>query len=105
MPDEPDISNIPFGTADAPLVIPADTPGLVNIHPNTPPVRGYRDLTQAEVDTINSIKAAEIDLGELWRQIGTREDIDKRWMAIAKTHFEEGFSAFVRAVAQPEPRF
>lgn len=30
---------------------------------------------------------------------------DMRWASIAKTHFEEGFSALVRSIAKPEPRF
>lgn len=70
-------------------------------------ISGYRDLTQAEIDAINTIKNAEIELGELWSQIfvDLQDDINGRWMSIAKTHFEEGFSAFVRAVAKPEERF
>lgn len=75
-------------------------------------IQGYRDLSQTEIDSINDIKQAELAIGELWRNIKESEhpDIrdsapDARWMSIAKTHFEEGFSAFVRAVAKPEPRF
>jgi hypothetical protein len=75
-------------------------------------ISGYRDLTQDEIDSINEIKQAELALGQLWQSIKMAEhpDIrdsapDARWMSIARTHFEEGFSAFVRAVAKPEPRF
>jgi hypothetical protein len=76
-------------------------------------ISGYRDLTQLEIAAMNDIKALETQVGALWRQINRgstfeidgRFEVDGRWMSIAKTHFEEGFSAFVRAVAQPEPRF
>lgn len=68
-------------------------------------ISGYRDLTQSEVDDINSIKNAEEVVGMLWKVVMGSHDVDKRWMSIARTHFEEGFSAFVRAVAKPEGRF
>lgn len=68
-------------------------------------ISGYRDLTQAEIDAINEIKAAETALGVVWRRVRELEALDMRWANIAKTHFEEGFSALVRAVAKPEPRF
>jgi hypothetical protein len=72
-------------------------------------IQGYRDLSQDEIDLMNDIKQAELSLGELWKSVLNDDEdnlpVDKRWMSIAKTHFEEGFSAFVRAVAKPEPRF
>lgn len=68
-------------------------------------ISGYRDFTQGEIDTINEIKKTETDLGALWKTVVDTSDADGRWMSIARTHFEEGFSAFVRAVAKPEPRF
>jgi hypothetical protein len=30
------------------------------------------------------------------------EGIDQRWVAIAKTHLQQGFMAATRAIAQPE---
>lgn len=68
-------------------------------------ISGYRDLTEEEIHAINSVKEAETSLGQLWRQITAMEGVDKRWTAIARTHFEEGCSALVRSIAQPESRF
>lgn len=70
-------------------------------------ILGYRDLSQEEINDINRIKQAEIALGELWKLICSDDHyaVDMRCMNIAKTHFEEGFSAFVRAIAKPESRF
>lgn len=77
-------------------------------------ISGYRDLSQAEIDLMNEVKAAEEKLGELWRKVGGIEvqggrassgHCDPRWHAVAKTHFEEGFSALVRSIARPVERF
>ena len=68
-------------------------------------ISGYRDLNQNEIDGINAIKSAETQLGEVWRNVVAIEDIDRRWSSIAKTHFEEGFSALVRSIAKPDQRF
>lgn len=68
-------------------------------------ISGYRDLTQAEIDRINEVKQSETQVGELWRAVMQLPDVDKRWASIARTHFEEGFSALVRSIAKPEPRF
>lgn len=68
-------------------------------------ISGYRDLSQDEIDQMNAVKVAESALGETWRQVMSLPDVDKRWAAVAKTHFEEGFMALVRSIAKPEPRF
>jgi len=68
-------------------------------------ISGYRDLSQPEVDAINEVKQAEVELGVLWRRVRELETLGMRWASVAKTHFEEGFSALVRSIAKPEPRF
>ncbi len=77
-------------------------------------ISGYRDLSQDEIDLMNEVKAAEAALGEFWRKVGgitavggraERERCDPRWHAVAKTHFEEGFTALVRSIARPAERF
>lgn len=70
-----------------------------------PGIKGYRELSKEELELINNIKDEEITLGELWTNVNQYAEVDKRWMAIAKTHFEEGFMAFVRAIAKPDDRF
>jgi len=96
-----------------------------------PPVTGYRQLSQTEVDLMNRSKAHEAQTLALVREIHTRAarqtddaldelkgdppsggmysgEIDRlrnaeplRWVAIARTDFQTGFMALVRAVAQP----
>lgn len=91
-----------------------------------PPVKGYRALTQVEVDMMNMIKAKGEELEDLILSVGGHllmqrkeathitpvqyseielKRIDRaepnRWTAIARTHFQEGLMALVRAVSQP----
>lgn len=69
-------------------------------------IKGYRDLSENDVELINEIKEAEIELGNFWKEVcSTEGGVDARWASIAKTHFQEGFSALVRSVAQPEDVF
>jgi hypothetical protein len=68
-------------------------------------IAGYRELSQEEVDRVNTIKAAEVEVGQLWRSVSEESGIDYRWSAIAKTHFQEGFTALVRAITKPEDVF
>jgi hypothetical protein len=77
-------------------------------------ISGYRDLSQDDIDLMNEVKDAETKIGELWRRVGMMAlgdrgpalvACDPRWHSIARTHFEEGFSALVRSIARPEPRF
>lgn len=68
-------------------------------------ISGYRDLDENEIGMINAVKNSEAATGELWRAVMATEGVDKRWASIARTHFEEGFSALVRSIAKPEPRF
>lgn len=64
-------------------------------------VSGYREFNKAELDTINSIKLAEQDIGQLFQQVQALEGVDHRTLSIAKTQLQQAFSWFVRAVAQP----
>lgn len=69
-------------------------------------ISGYRDLTDEEISYMNDVKKAEEDLGNLYKDlIDDVPDVNKRWASIAKTHFEEGFSALVRSIARPTERF
>lgn len=88
----------------------------------TQKIIGYRDLNAQEVALINRIKAhGELTerlfgdvLDHLSAQIkaagetGTPTEMARikraqpeRWCSIARTHFQEGLTALVRAVAQP----
>lgn len=73
--------------------------------PTSQGVRGYRDLADAEIATVNDIKAFEEQLAALWGMVERDSRTDPRWLAVARTHFQEGFSALVRSIAQPDDPF
>lgn len=66
------------------------------------PVAGYRPQSDEAVKLVNSNKVLEEHVLRQLDELAMREDIDKRWLAIARTHVEEGFMAMNRAVFQPD---
>ena len=61
------------------------------------PVNGYRQLTEYEISRINGIK----DLGFCIELLEKDPEIDKRWLAIAKTDLQKGIMFLVRSIARP----
>ena len=83
-------------------------------------IKGYRELSQEEIDLMNRIKIAEAQTLELVAEVrqhvvkqmvhGNDDEAERitdanpiRWQSIATSHIEQGFMALVRAVAQPMP--
>ena len=83
-------------------------------------IKGYRDLSQTEIDLMNRIKIAEAQVLELTQEVkahihqqadaaaNSKEEHERmmdasplRWLSISVTHLEQGFMSLVRAVAQP----
>ena len=84
-------------------------------------IRGYRELTQVEIDLMNEIKQKGIELAELITAINAHL-LDQRmvaksdegevaritaaepllWRNIGRTKLQEGLMALTRSVAQPE---
>lgn len=84
-------------------------------------IKGYRDLSQAEIDLMNRIKEQGEKLGELVEELQVlhkaeaeelqvtqdfsevvQAHIDaRRWTSIGQTHLQQGIMALVRAVARP----
>lgn len=65
-------------------------------------IKGYRDLSQEEIDAMNAVKKEAERIGYLIEELEDNTLLDQRWVAIAKTHLQQGFMAAVRSVAQPE---
>ena len=68
-------------------------------------ITGYRDLSQAEIDGMNKIKALEAQAGSLAKEIGAIEGVDPRLLALARTNLQQGFMWFVRSIAKPNDPF
>jgi len=65
-------------------------------------IKGYRDLTQEEIDDMNEVKSFGEQIGKFVESLETRSETDKRWLAIAKTDLQKGFMSLVRSIAKPE---
>lgn len=64
-------------------------------------IKGYRELSQAEIDLMNKIKAKGIELGELVAELRSMPNLDQRWVSIGATDLQTGLMALTRGVAQP----
>lgn len=65
------------------------------------PVHGYRSQPGEAVGIVNSNKVLEEVILRHLDELATREDVDKRWLAIGRTQIEQGFMAVNRAVFRP----
>lgn len=76
------------------------------------PVHGYQPQSDDKVALVNQFKQDEERLLRRLEEVssqffllenadGTFGPLDQRWVAIARTHFEQGFMALNRAVFRP----
>lgn len=81
-------------------------------------IKGYRDLSQAEIDLMNEIKEKSLEIETLLQKVSAhvdgqfesenQDDLDrlkkadpKKWADWAASGFQNNFMMLVRAVAQP----
>lgn len=64
-------------------------------------IKGYRDLSQEEIDLMNEIKTQGAKLGELVGKLRAVEGLDQRWVSIGETNLQQGLMALTRSVAKP----
>lgn len=64
-------------------------------------IKGYRELTQQEIDMMNTIKEQGVQLGRLVETLRAMPDLDQRWVSIGATELQQGLMALTRSVAKP----
>lgn len=64
-------------------------------------IKGYRDLSQEEINLMNEIKAEGEQLQALIDKLRQTDGLDQRWISIGCTDMQRGLMALVRGVAQP----
>jgi len=64
-------------------------------------IKGYRDLSQEEIDLMNECKNLASKCGELIEKLQGLESNDQRCVSLGKTKLQEGFMWAIRGVAQP----
>lgn len=75
--------------------------GVMKLDNQHKKIKGYRDLSQAEIDLMNEIKAKGVELGELVAKLRATDGLDQRWVSIGTTDLQTGLMALTRGVAQP----
>jgi hypothetical protein len=59
---------------------------------------GNIPLTQEQTTNVSRVKILENNLLDF---LSSLTDVDKRWLAIAKTHIQEGSMAATRSITRP----
>ena len=65
-------------------------------------IKGYRDLTQEEIDLMNKVKEKGAELGELIEMLDSIPEIDKNWLVTGKLGVQQGLMAITRAITRPD---
>ena len=66
------------------------------------PVKGYRSQQESNIQLVNENKVAEEKILRTIDSLMDNPEIDKRWLAIARTNIEQGFMALNRSIFKPE---
>ncbi|MGJ8680490.1 Acb2/Tad1 domain-containing protein [Paraglaciecola sp.] len=64
-------------------------------------IKGYRDLSQEEIDLMNEGKELSVKVGAYIDKLQAKESLDQRWIATGKTDLQKGFMSAIRGIAQP----
>ncbi len=65
-------------------------------------IKGYRELSQKEIDLMNEVKQKGIELSILVNRLKHEINVDPRWVSIGATDLQTGLMALTRAIAKPE---
>ena len=67
-------------------------------------IKGYRDLSQEEIDVMNEAKELATQVGELCSKLESEADnldLDKRWLQEGIMNLQTGFMQIIRSIAKP----
>lgn len=64
-------------------------------------IKGYRELSQQEIDLMNEGKALAEQCGVFIEKLADIESTDKRSVSLGKTNLQQGFMWAIRSVAKP----
>ena len=64
-------------------------------------IKGYRELSELEIELMNRCKQMSEDVGELVYDLRNLKEMDQRWVSIGATDLQTGFMALVRSIAKP----
>lgn len=65
-------------------------------------IKGYRDLTQEEINLMNEVKAKGAELGVLIEKLDGIPEVDKNWLVTGKIGIQQGLMAVTRSITKPD---
>jgi len=65
-------------------------------------IKGYRDLSQSEIDLMNKCKELADEVGKLCDEVSLEPTTDKRWLIESQMDLQKGFMCLIRSIAKPE---
>lgn len=68
----------------------------------TPPIKGYRQLSDAEIELVNALKDLGNAVSFAVESVEQMPAADQRAVAIAKTHLQTGLMWLIRAITRPQ---
>lgn len=73
----------------------------INMKDQHEKIKGYRDLSQEEIDLMNEGKALAEQCGDFIAKLEDMQSNDQRAVALGKTNLQQGFMWAIRSVARP----
>ena len=64
-------------------------------------IKGYRDLSQEEIDMMNEAKELAEKVKVLTDKLMISGETDKRWVSIGVTDLQKGFMSIITGIAKP----
>lgn len=64
-------------------------------------IGGYKKLTDEQISDINRFKEIETELGNFFETLEQKNEVDMRWLNIARTDLQKGFMSAIRSIAKP----
>lgn len=65
-------------------------------------IKGYRELSQEEIDLMNEVKQLGPKLQEIFDKLSALDSTDKRWVSEGRTDLQKGLMCWTRSIAKPE---
>jgi len=64
-------------------------------------IKGYRDLSQSEIDLMNKCKELAEEVGKLCDEVSMEPTTDIRWLVDGQITLQKGFMSLIRSIAKP----
>lgn len=64
-------------------------------------IKGQNDLSLEQIGNMNSVKELGEQLKAMIDELSTNENVDLRWLAIARTDLQKGIMCLIRSIAKP----